>query len=325
MAIKKELAALCDAAVSFHARGYAFGSTGNLSVRDGDTVWITPTGQSLRHTTVDSLAAIDLAGKPLNENKASKEYPFHLAAYAAAAISKGDPIRTGIQGFSYDIRTAVLPFMFIFNTDILLIDVSFIDGVVIFVTSTIAMLAFCSATQQFIFVKNRAWETIALLLIAFTMFRPDFWLNQVSPQYLKIDGAEVEALLNGDMANAPSDLTTLRIRVSGPDFDDANKIMEKNTILTLPSQGTALDRLSTAGLLIQPNGETVQVEEPFPGTPLFQELSDFDFYADRSVQLDAAFIEIKNRPAQEWFYIPAFMLLGIVLWQQRRRHDSLKA
>jgi ribulose-5-phosphate 4-epimerase/fuculose-1-phosphate aldolase len=84
MAIKKELVALCDAAVSFHARGYAFGSTGNLSVRDGDTVWITPTGQSLRHTTVDSLAAIDLAGKPLNENKASKEYPFHLAAYAAA-------------------------------------------------------------------------------------------------------------------------------------------------------------------------------------------------------------------------------------------------
>jgi len=157
------------------------------------------------------------------------------------------------------------------------------------------------------------------------MFRPDFWLNQVSPQYLKIDGVEVEALLNGDMANAPSDLTTLRIRVSGPDFDDANKIMEKNTILTLPSQGTALDRLSMAGLLIQPNGETVQVEEPFPGTPLFQELSDFDFYADRSVQLDAAFIEIKTRPAQEWFYIPAFMLLSIVLWQQRRRHDSLKA
>ena len=53
--------------------------------------------------------------------------PVGLAAYAAAAISKGDPIRTGIQGFSYDIRTAILPFMFIFNTGILLIDVSFIE------------------------------------------------------------------------------------------------------------------------------------------------------------------------------------------------------
>ncbi len=84
MANSSELAALCDAAVSFHARGYAFGSTGNLSVRDGETVWITPTGQSLRHTTVESLAAIGMDGLARNGNKASKEFPFHLAAYAAA-------------------------------------------------------------------------------------------------------------------------------------------------------------------------------------------------------------------------------------------------
>ncbi|HKJ94266.1 MAG TPA: TRAP transporter permease, partial [Gammaproteobacteria bacterium] len=41
--------------------------------------------------------------------------PVGLAAYAAAAISGADPIRTGVQGFIYDIRTAILPFMFIFN------------------------------------------------------------------------------------------------------------------------------------------------------------------------------------------------------------------
>ena len=45
--------------------------------------------------------------------------PVGLAAYAAAAISRGDPIKTGVQGFSYDIRTALLPFLFIFNTDLL--------------------------------------------------------------------------------------------------------------------------------------------------------------------------------------------------------------
>jgi len=84
MAFSSELEALCDAAVSFHARGYAFGSTGNLSVRDGDTVWITPTGQSLRHTTIDSLAAIDMKGAARNGKRASKEYPFHLAAYQAS-------------------------------------------------------------------------------------------------------------------------------------------------------------------------------------------------------------------------------------------------
>lgn len=250
--------------------------------------------------------------------------PVGLAAYAAAAISKGDPIRTGIQGFSYDIRTAVLPFMFIFNTGILLIDVSFVEGVVIFITATIGMMAFCSATQQFIFVKTRLWETLALLLVAFTLFRPDFWLNQISPPYLKIDGHQVETLLDGGIADAPSDLTTLRIRLSGPDFDDAEKIIEKNTILTMPIEGNAFDRLNASGLFIQSDGDIVQVEEPFPGTPLFQELSDFDFYADRPVQFDAVFIEIKDRPAKELFYMPALLLLGLIIWCQRQRYLETK-
>ncbi len=79
--MRNELENLCEAAASFHARGYAFGSTGNLSVTDGERVWVTPTGASLRRLTVDRLAEIDMEGKPLNSNKASKEYPFHLAAY----------------------------------------------------------------------------------------------------------------------------------------------------------------------------------------------------------------------------------------------------
>ncbi|MBM3767394.1 MAG: aldolase [Acidobacteria bacterium] len=79
-----ELEAMCGAGRSFHARGLAFGSTGNLSVRQGDTVWITPTGQSMRHSSVESLAAIGMDGKARNANKPSKEYPFHLRAYEAA-------------------------------------------------------------------------------------------------------------------------------------------------------------------------------------------------------------------------------------------------
>ncbi|MEL0611479.1 hypothetical protein, partial [Vibrio echinoideorum] len=49
--------------------------------------------------------------------------PVVLSAFAAAAISKSDPIRTGIQGFTYDIRTAILPYMFIFNTQLLLMGI----------------------------------------------------------------------------------------------------------------------------------------------------------------------------------------------------------
>ena len=66
--------------------------------------------------------------------------PVGLASFAAAAVSKGDPIRTGVQAFFYSLRTAALPFLFIFNTDLLLIDVSWYQGIVVFIIATLAML-----------------------------------------------------------------------------------------------------------------------------------------------------------------------------------------
>ncbi len=82
--IEQLLTSLCDVAASFHARGHAFGSTGNLSVRSEHRVWVTPTGKSLKALTPGELAEIDLEGHSHNANKPSKEYPFHLAAYRAA-------------------------------------------------------------------------------------------------------------------------------------------------------------------------------------------------------------------------------------------------
>ncbi|HAQ85738.1 MAG TPA: C4-dicarboxylate ABC transporter, partial [Pseudomonas sp.] len=73
--------------------------------------------------------------------------PVGLASFAAAAVSKGDPIKTGVVAFYYSLRTAALPFLFIFNTDLLLIDVDFWHGVVIFVIATLAMLIFAAGTQ----------------------------------------------------------------------------------------------------------------------------------------------------------------------------------
>jgi TRAP-type uncharacterized transport system fused permease subunit len=86
--------------------------------------------------------------------------PVGLASFAAAAVSKGDPIKTGITAFYYSLRTAALPFLFIFNTDLLLIDVDFAHGVLIFIVATIAMLIFAAATQGFL-VKSRWYERAA--------------------------------------------------------------------------------------------------------------------------------------------------------------------
>ena len=61
------------------------------------------------------------------------------------------------------------------------------------------------------------------------------------------------------------------------------------------------------------------VDEPFPGTPLVQVLEGFAFYADRPVTLDVVLIEVEGRPAREWAFLPAILLLLAVGALQRRR------
>jgi TRAP-type uncharacterized transport system fused permease subunit len=113
--------------------------------------------------------------------------PVGLASFAAAAVSVGDPIRTGLVAFFYSLRTAALPFLFIFNTELLLIGVTWGQGLFIFVVATVAMLLFAAATQGFFLARNRFYETIALLLIAFTLFRPGFWMDMIYPPYSEED------------------------------------------------------------------------------------------------------------------------------------------
>lgn len=100
--------------------------------------------------------------------------PVGLAAYAAAAIAKSPPIATGMQGFMYDIRTAILPFMFIFNTDLILHGIySWPQGILIFVMACFGNFAFASATQGWFATKNKIWEIPFFLLVTIMLMRPD--------------------------------------------------------------------------------------------------------------------------------------------------------
>ena len=100
--------------------------------------------------------------------------PVGLAAYAAAAIAKSPPISTGIQGFMDDIRTAILPFMFIFNSDLILHNVNnWPQGLLIFAMAVLGNFAFASATQGWFVAKNKIWEIPIFLCITFVMMRPE--------------------------------------------------------------------------------------------------------------------------------------------------------
>ncbi|MGD8835270.1 MAG: TRAP transporter permease [Desulfobacteraceae bacterium] len=101
--------------------------------------------------------------------------PVGLAAYAASAIAKSPPIATGLQGFMYDIRTAILPFMFIFNADLILHNVnSWAQGLLIFAMACIGNFAFASATQGWFVARNRFYELPIFLTVTVILMRPDF-------------------------------------------------------------------------------------------------------------------------------------------------------
>ncbi|MGD9808440.1 MAG: TRAP transporter permease [Deferribacterales bacterium] len=99
--------------------------------------------------------------------------PVGLASYAAAAIADSPPIKTGIQGFTYDLRTAIIPFMFVFNTDLILHEIySWSLGLLIFVMACVAAFAFTAAVQGWFLTKNKIWEIPLFLVTSFVLFRP---------------------------------------------------------------------------------------------------------------------------------------------------------
>ena len=237
--------------------------------------------------------------------------PVGLAAYAAAAISGGDPIKTGVQGFTYDIRTAILPFMFIFNTELLMIG---IEGpfhlILVIVSAVTAMLLFAAATQGWWLTRNKLWETAGLLLVAFTLVRPGFWMDMIYPPLKKVPATQIY-----DIVKAKKDNTQVRVHVKGETLE--GKAVDKVVMLPVGKAGAdGKTRLSkAAGLeLRNENGKMLVDNIVFGGAAERQKL-DFDW--------EIADVQVKSdRPAKQWWFIPAILLL-IVIWKsQTRRRDQ---
>ncbi|MEE9194358.1 MAG: TRAP transporter permease [Alphaproteobacteria bacterium] len=235
--------------------------------------------------------------------------PVALAAFAAAAISGGDPIKTGIQGFLYDIRTAILPFLFIFNTELLMIGVkSWYLLLSTIITAIIAMLLFAAGTQGYFLVKSRLWESVALILIAFTMFRPGFWMDYIYPPLVSVPAIGIF-----EIAEAMSADSQIRIQIKGEDLE--GRMIDKVVMLPLGPEGAGEDRLMEAGLELRFEEGKVFVENVVFGTVAERQKIDFDFEI-ASVQKKA------DRPPRQLFYIPALLLLGFIVMIQRRRRPQ---
>jgi TRAP transporter 4TM/12TM fusion protein len=238
--------------------------------------------------------------------------PVGLASFAAAAVSGGDAIKTGFIAFFYSLRTVALPFVFIFNTDLLLIDVTWFQGILVAIVATIAILAFTAGTMGHFITKSRIYESVALVLIAFVLFRPDFFMNRIQPPFETVQPAGlVQAVGNVPAGNE------IRVTVSGPDFDTGN-IKDTTIVLTPGSETGGEARLSALGLTLLDEDGVVKIDEPLFGTPYSEQLASFDYYADEPVRVKAAEVKADQLP-KELIYIPGLILLLLVYLLQRSR------
>jgi TRAP-type uncharacterized transport system fused permease subunit len=233
--------------------------------------------------------------------------PVGLASFAAAAVSGGDPMKTGFVAFFYSLRTAALPFLFIFNTDLLLIDVGWLGGIAVFIVATVAMLLFAAATQGYFLARSRLYETVLLLLIAFTLFRPGFWMDLVSPPDREVAPNRIVAVADRMQAG-----DILRLRVDG--IDSVGNPRSFVVLLPLGEGETGEERLSAAGLELLIEGEEVLVDN-----------TGFDSPAEKAgLEFDQKIVTVReplDQPPKELMYIPALLVLGLIVVMQRGRRS----
>ncbi|MGI9433768.1 MAG: DUF3394 domain-containing protein, partial [Geminicoccaceae bacterium] len=231
--------------------------------------------------------------------------PVGLASFAAAAVSGGDPIKTGFVAFFYSLRTAALPFLFIFNNQLLLIDVGWVEGIMVFVVATIAMLVFAAATQGWFFDRLRAWEIPLLLLIAFSLFRPGFWMDMISPPFSDVPPSEISAAVE---ATDPG--KELRLRIAG--LDQYGSPVEFVAPIVVPEGASGDEKLAAAGITLRQDGDKMIVDDV-----------GFDTVAQKAgLDWDQEILGVRqpnDQPSKYWIYIPTLIVLGGIVMMQRRR------
>ena len=231
-----------------------------------------------------------------------------LAAFAASAISRADPIKTGVQSFIYDIRTAILPFVFVFNPQLLLIGVnSFWHGLSIFFIALLAIFSFSSAVQGWMLIKTRWYEGLILLVASWMLFLPNAALNQVSPEFVTSD---MNTFIASEVVLQDSQKVRLHV-TRHTEYGERYKLF-------VFSPETNLVGAEQLGLeLVQEDEQWLVSNMAFMG---LAEKSGIDFY-DEITAMD---VQSLQRPSLLWVYGLAMLLIVLVIGSQwirsKRQH-----
>lgn len=232
--------------------------------------------------------------------------PVGLATFAAAAISGEDPIATGIQGFSYALRTIVLPFVWIFNPQLLLIDVhGWFELLLVIGASLAASLTFAAATMGWFQTRCKWWEIGVLLLATFMLFRPNFFMDALHPPYEARPAKELISIANQTRAGYPMVFVIEGSNVEGDD-------LRKTVAVTFGKEGEGRARLAEAGLTFSVLGDEVRIT----GVKFGSRAKKSGFEQGWKV---TAIKVPAGGPSEHLVYIPALALIALVFFLQRRR------
>jgi TRAP transporter 4TM/12TM fusion protein len=232
--------------------------------------------------------------------------PVGLATFAAAAISGEDPIQTGIQGSLYISRTAVLPFVWIFNPNLLLIDIEgWWELVVVIASALSASLVFAAATMGWFQTRTRWWETILLLLAVFILFRPNYFMDQLYEPWNARPAKELYAIAKELPQDGRLVVVLQGTNVEGDDI-------RKTVSVQLGKPGEGQKRLAETGVTFTMLGDEVRIATV-----------KFGSRAKRGgFEQGWKISEVKVRsdaPSEHWALIPGFALVALVFFLQRRR------
>jgi len=243
--------------------------------------------------------------------------PVGLATFAGAAIAKENPIDVGLQGSVYAFRTVVLPFIWIYNPALLLIDVhGWTEALLVAVTATIASLVFAAATMAWFRVKCRWWEVVLLLIATFVLFRPDWFADQIAPEYTDAPASKFYEVA----ANLPEgDRLTFLIKGQSLEGEETSKTVGVQLGPRTSSTGNAVadarKRLADTGMTVSGFGETMQVSAVRFGSAAAKARIEQGF--------EIVGVKVPNpRISPHWFYIPGLLIVAFVWlmqgWRMRR-------
>jgi hypothetical protein len=238
--------------------------------------------------------------------------PVGLATFAAAAISGEDPIQTGIQGSLYALRTVVLPFVWIFNPQLLLIDVTgWFELVLVVLASLAASLLFAAATMGWFRTRCSWWEIGFLLLATFMLFRPDFFMDMLYAPYEDKPAREVFAV-----AKSVPDGDRVVLVIEGTNVEGED--VQKTVAVQLGKPGEGRQRLVDAGLTMQALGDEVRIAIVRFGSRAKK--SGFEQgWKVRAVKVPT------DRPSEHWVFVPALALAAFIWFLQRARQRPRRA